>query len=277
MDVIADRSGPGRLVTVEPALSGQETPGRLGRYELRGDRLELRSSLPFDAPEGVLLDAEVSIVGLSLSEGTTLFQATTGGGSGRSWGAVSAYATRPAGTGSLALLTAGFPDGKFMELKYTTVNAQGVAKEEHRQGDPGDCGVAVFEGEGAFGVVRTAHERVQIAWPGRSLDGAEVDAPGACVRGVRWLGSKRGLAVVTGPTPLLWLVRQEGSTRVELGDGLLSESSLPLRELVLDAARGRLWVPVGKVLRGVDLEEERVVAEGACKAVQAALIEPLAW
>jgi hypothetical protein len=306
VDVIAERSGPGRLVALEPSLN-EEEPGWLARYELRDDLLERTTTLPFDAPEGRLLDADGALVGLSIREGTTLFRATEGEGPGRSWGSVSSTAARPLGSGEVELLTASVVDAGRVELRRTSVGPQGIPEGTRHKVDAGEGGIAVFAGSGGFGRAWVAGGRLKIVWEGHALDGAEVEAPGAHVQGALWLtggpaggdsaagsegaagaGSKGAggnaaaggegggtLAVLTGPEPELHLFR-EGSYRViALGSGPLPAPSLPGHLLAHDPSRGRLWVVVHRALRGVSLTEERVVAEGACKATGVALATPL--
>lgn len=309
VDVIEDRSGPGRLVAVEPSLN-EEEPGRLARYELRGDLLERTTTLPFDAPEGRLLDADGALVGLSIREGTTLFRATEGEGPGRSWGSVRSMAARPLGSGEVELLTAGVEDAGRVELRRTSVGPQGIPEGTRHKVDAGEGGVAVFAGSAGFGRAWVAGGRLKIVWEGHALDGAEVEASGAHVQGALWLtggfvggdsaaGSEEAegegsegsnavaenaaaegegggtLAVLTGPEPELHLFREGSYRMIALGPGPLPAPSLPGHLLAHDPSRGRLWVVVHRALRGVSLTEERVVAEGACKATGVALATPL--
>lgn len=274
MDLLADRFHPGHLITVEPPIYEEDWPGQLGRYQLHKDRLELISSSPFDAPEGILLDAAETILGLSLSEGATVFQTTPNGSSGKSWGWVDAFAIHPESDNKISFATVAALDKGHRTLRLGDASTSGIIEKESRELEAGDCGVAVFEGNGSFGVITSKQGRLHITWPGGPLDGLLFDAPHSCIQGARWLGTTLGLAVYTGPEPVLRLIQLKDTIVIPLDGGAISESLLPHRELLFDLSRARIWVIANSTLQGISLQEHRVVAIGDCKAIQATLVEP---
>lgn len=269
VDVLASRADPASLLTVEPAANGAESPGRLGRYELREDTLTFRDALPFSAPDGRLIDAGDALVGLAVSEVFSLFRAVDSEGTGRAWNPVVTAASYPFGD-ALRVLTASVPlDGK-ISLSQALSGPLGVAST----GDldvPADS-VAVFSGGASFGHVTAWKGRLRVRWPGKPLDGSEQAAPGEEVHEARWLGDAAGLAVLVGPQPALRLLHPQGNRLVPLGGLPLAAPSLVSHQLAHDPSRGRLWVAAGHALRAVSLAEGRVVAESDCGAESVAAL-----
>ncbi len=270
VDLLEDRFRAGHLVTVEPSLVDEE-PGRLARYELRGHTLELAGELPFDAPEGRLIDAGEALVGLRIREGTTLFRVEEGDGVGRSWGWVTSAAARPLGGGAVAVLTAGAVDAGKTRLRRATVGKEGVPEGTWEEVASEEGRLAVFWGEGLPGYVVAREGALRIVWSGHPMDGAEIDAPGAEVHGAMWLEERRELAVLTGPEPELHLLGEGMYRAVPLGGGKLPGPTLPGRRMAHDPSRDRLWVVAHRALRGVALGAG-VAAEGACEATAVAVV-----
>ncbi|MCS6900173.1 MAG: hypothetical protein RMJ98_21655 [Myxococcales bacterium] len=272
VDLLNDRTRPGHLVTVEPAL--QDMPGKLARYELRADTLEPVAELSLDAPEGRLIDAAQAIVGLQIGEGTTLFRAEAGGGVGRSWGWVVSAAAYPLG-GEVMVLTAGALDQGKMWLRRVLVGNQGIPEGTWEEVEAEAGGLSVFVGKGRPGYVRAGKERLQISWAGGPLDGVQVSTPWAEVHGSMWLADRQELAVLTGPEPNIHLFGDGKHRVIWLGGEKLPRPMLPEHRIVYDPSRDRLWVAVPRGLLALALEEGEVAAEGACKAVGVTLVEQL--
>jgi hypothetical protein len=270
VDLLEDRVRAGHLVTVEPSRVDGE-PGKMARYELRGDTLEPAEELPFDAPDGRLLDAGEAVVGLRIGEGTTLFRVEAGDGEGRSWGWVTSAAARPL-AGGAAVLTAGAAHAGRIRLKRATVGPEGVPEGSWEEVAPEEGGLAVFWGEGRPGYVSAREEALRIVWGGHPLDGAEIKAPGAEVHGAMWLGERRELAVLTGPEPELHLLGEGTYRAIPLGGGKLLRPTLPGHPLAHDPSRDRLWVVTHRALRGVALGAGGGAVEGACEATAVALV-----
>lgn len=260
-DLIASRAHDDQLVVIEP---GDDSPGNIARYELRNDALKRRSTLPFDALDGRLIDDGDATTGLAISEIFSLFRATEQGAPGRAWSPVFSAASRPA-DGSLRLVTVAAPDEGSVQIEQAIVSPQGISPAGSFRA-PAGCGLAVFAGPGSFGRVTSLDDHLRVSWSGDPLDDTSVEAPGACVRGALWLGPSRGLAVLTGPSPALHLLRPHEHRLIPLGEGTLDEPSLLEHRLAFDPGRDRLWIIVNHELRAVSLDQGRVVAVGACSA-----------
>jgi len=262
-DLIASRAHGDQIVVVEP---GDDSPGGIARYELHDDALKRRSTLPFDALDGRLIDDGDgdATTGLAISEVFSLFRATEQGAPGRAWSPVFSAASRPA-DGSLRLVTVAAPDEGSVQIEQAIVSPQGITPAGSFRA-PAGCGLAVFAGPDSFGRVTSLDGRLRVSWGGNPLDDTSVEAPGACVRGALWLGPARGLAVLTGPSPALHLLRPHEHRVIPLGEGTLDEPSLLEHRLAFDPGRERLWVIVNHELRAVSLDQGRIVAVGGCSA-----------
>ncbi|MCU0657269.1 MAG: hypothetical protein MUF64_19015 [Polyangiaceae bacterium] len=270
-DVIEDRSAPGRWVALFPAMSGGESEGKMVRLALQGAGVKELQRWPFDGEDGRLLDAAEALVGLRMAEGATVFRAVQGEGSGRTWGAMTSVAVVPQGPASVELYAAGPEDGGQIELRRGVINEQGVPLGARSWIEAGE-GIALFQGRGRTGWVQAGGGRLRVRWPGQPLDGVSAE-DGGFVRAARWVEAEGALVAITGPAPTLRVWQGAETWSLPLGEEAIDRPSWPEHELAYDPGARRLWVLTRRTLRGVALEQRRVVAEGACRGVSLARVE----
>jgi hypothetical protein len=267
VDVLASRSGAGRLVTIEP---GEQEPGQIVQYRLAGDALQPEDVRPFDALDGRLLWAGDLIAGAAISEGATLFAESGATGGGGAWSMISSMAAFSRSDGALRVVTVG-PGATGIERREAVLSAAGLAPlPADRRAVAGAC-AAVFDDHGGPGLASSDGHSIQIERSSGEIEAHE--APGACVEAA--LGVEDGLLLLTGPVPTLRWLDGEISASIVLGDPSPGAAWLP-RRLAHDAGRQRAWVIVGSHLLAVDREAgglHLTVAEAGCPAASVTLVD----
>jgi hypothetical protein len=267
VDVLAARSDPGGLVTIEP---GEQEPGQIGHYRLAGDTLTLDGTEPFDALDGRLLWAGSLVAGAAIAEGSLLFARSGPESGGGAWPLMTSMAAAPLPDGGLRVVTVG-PGPAGIERREGLLSPAGLAPlPAARQLIPGAC-AAVFEAKEGPAMASSDGQTVRVERPGR--EALVHEAPGACVEAAIEAGEAS--VILTGPVPTLWWLEDKKASSIVLGDAGLDAPWMP-RRLAHDPGRQRVWAIVGAHLLAIDHADEGLqlaVAEAGCPASGVTLVD----